>query len=818
MDELRALAVSALLHDIGKFMQRADPGTKREFGHPELSEKFLDEKVTGIHINESEEFLKTVKFLVRHHHEKQLNESGKTGNLRALAEILSEADNISSRERDDIGIGKRLALMKPIFTEINNYSPEKNYYYKIAPLDFDTGNEILLPENINPSEIDKDYMEQWKLFLEEFKTVLKNDQGKLNPDSLYFLEEKYLWCIPSAYYKNNTDISLFEHSKVTAAAATSLYLSLKNLHPEIFSEKDPRKIRKIVKDPNEKRFLLTGIDINGIQKFIYSITSKKALKSLKSRSFYVQMLAQALTYEILKDEEIGLFETNIIYIGGGKSYLLLPVTVKEAVEKVSERINEALFKKYGTEFSSTIAYVELSSKDLSKEKPNEESQPFISLSWKKLSEKLSEKRNEKFTKLMEKNFEAFFAPKESGGYFTEEGTGDKRVICAICKKEIPESEAEPLEEGFKVCKECGNLIDLGRKLEEEKMFIVFSQSEINPKDATDLSVEGINTHIYVTNRPVMRNKNTEILILNAKNADLKNSNGFLLNSGGKPPVKELSDFALEGEGFRRIGILRMDVDNLGAIFQKGLPKSKRTLSRISQLSGAISMFFKGHLKEILNDPDFEKDIYVIYAGGDDLFAVGKWNKIPLFAKRIKEDFERYVCYNPNVTISGGIYLMKDKYPISRGAEYAGDAEEQAKSYKGKFGTKNAITFLGKALSWNDFEIAEKIAEKLKENSELSKEGKGSKSLIRRLQNIYSLYEQGKKALAKKMLSEKDIERKARWTKWLWMLAYYIGRSKEGTLEEIKTALATDEFEGMKSEKEIISYLDVPANWADLLTR
>lgn len=814
MDELRALAVSALLHDIGKFMQRADPGTKREFGHPELSEKFLDEKVTGIHINESEEFLKTVKFLVRHHHEKQLNESGKTGNLRALAEILSEADNISSRERDDIGIGKRLALMKPIFTEINNYSPEKNYYYKIAPLDFDTGNEILLPENINPSEIDKDYMEQWKLFLEEFKTVLKNDQGKLNPDSLYFLEEKYLWCIPSAYYKNNTDISLFEHSKVTAAAATSLYLSLKKLHPEIFSEKDPQKIRKVVKNSEEKRLLLAGIDVNGIQKFIYSISSKKALQSLKGRSFYVQTVAEALTHELLWDESIKLYESNIIYTGGGKSYILLPISVKEAVKKVSERISQSLFKQYGTGFSATVAYVELSSKDLSKEKSDKTEMPYISNTWKKLTENLTEKRSSKFTKLIESNYGEFFEPKNSGGYFTEEGEGDKRVICAICKKEIAKSEAFEEENGLTVCADCHKFISLGKALSKDNTFLVFSNFALDKdKNTIDLSIPGLKVHTFVTTKPLKAGRDERLLILNTKTTNLKNSNGFLLNSGGDSPVRDLSEFT-ENEEFKRIGILRMDVDNLGLIFQKGLNEEARTLSRISQLSSSVSMFFKGHLKEILNDPDFKNNIYVIYAGGDDLFAIGNWRHIPEFALKVKKDFERYVCENPKITLSAGIFLTRHNYPIARGAEYAGDAEEQAKSYKSDLRAKNAVSFLGKAISWNDFKIAREMTNEIVNLTNASRQ----KSLIRRLQNIYSLYEQGKKALAKKMLSEKDIERKARWTKWLWMLAYYIGRSKEGTLEEIKTALATDEFEGMKSEKEIISYLDVPANWADLLTR
>ncbi len=820
MDELRALTVSALLHDIGKFMQRADPGTKSNFGHPQLSEKFLDEKITGIHINESEEFLQTVRFLVSHHHEKQLNESGETGNLRALAEILSEADNISSRERDDTSPGKKLALMKPIFLRMRGYNSSSEYYYKIAPLDFSAGNKIMIPEQkeeepANP-EIGKSYMNQWRLFLKDFEKTLSNGNGTLEPDSLYFLEEKYFWCIPSAYYRSNTDISLFEHSKVTAAAATSLYLSLKKMHPEIFTEKDPAKIRKIVKDSDEKRFLLIGIDVNGIQKFIYSVSSKKALKSLKGRSFYVQTVSNVLVHELLWDEEIKLYETNIIYLGGGRAYLLFPITAENAVEKVIARINKALFAKYGTELSATIGYVKLSARDLSKEEvilPNGKKETRISLSWGKLANELARRRGIKFTEMIKSDYKAFFKPEESGGYFREDGTGGKRVICPICKKEIPESEAEPLEEGFKVCKECKTFINLGTKLKEEKLFLVFSKNELHSlKSALPLSMKGLSIKAYVTDKPPRKQITSEALVLNLKNTDLENSNGFLLASGGESPVNELKDL-LPADGFQRIGILRMDIDNLGKLFKDGIPNEIRTLSRISQLSSSVSMFFKGHLKEILKEDEFKNSVYVVYAGGDDLFALGNWKVIPEFAKRVREDFKLYVCNNPGITLSGGIFLTKDKYPIARGAEYAGDAEEKAKSYKCGKREKDAIFFLGKAISWNDFRIAERIKETL------VSAGETDKSVIRRMQAIYHLYEKSKKSFSKKNLSVNEIEKKARWSKWVWMLAYYIGRSKEKSLlEKIKNALATDEFEGMKSEKEIISYLDVPANWADLLTR
>ncbi len=40
----------------------------------------------------------------------------------------------------------------------------------------------------------------------------------------------------------------------------------------------------------------------------------------------------------------------------------------------------------------------------------------------------------------------------------------------------------------------------------------------------------------------------------------------------------------ENPNFSRMGVLRMDVDNLGNIFQKGLPANRATLSRLAALS------------------------------------------------------------------------------------------------------------------------------------------------------------------------------------------------------------------------------------------
>ncbi len=809
MDEQRLIAVAALMHDIGKFMQRGFSESRQGFSHPKLSEVFFS-GVSGLEYEEEKEFISALSFLVGHHHEKDIDASGGSGLLRLFSEIISEADNISSAEREGAEEGK-LQMLKPILSSINigKGSPEGDYYFDLKPLSFENEGVIFPKEGvITEKQIEEKYKIHWEKFFEEYKNVVK----KLSPDTLYYVLEKYLWCVPSAYYRSIPDISLFEHSKVTAAVAISMYRALKEMHPELFKEDfPPKEMRKVVKNRKEKRYLFTAIDVNGIQTFIYSISSKKALQSLKGRSLYVELLSSLILHKILWDKEVDLCEPNIIYSGGGKAYVLLPITAEERLNTLRSEIEEMLFDQFGDRISVTIAGMPISAEELSKEN--------ISRTWEALGTKLTEERQKKFTTLINANYAKFFEPQETGGFFDESGKGSKRIICPICRKEVPESEAvKPKnEEDIKICKECNTFIEIGRKIASGKLFAMIGSGK-KKGNALEITVKNFGLSIFFANSPYDVQASGRSLLLNMSGTELhsnvKMDSGFMMNAAAKPPVNELHEFVEKNEGIDRIGILRMDVDNLGSIFIKGLPKKMSTLSRKSQLSSAISLFFKGRIKEIVSQ-SFSDNVYVIYAGGDDLFAIGEWNAMPEFARNVREDFKEYACKNPNLTISGGIFLMKDKYPISRGARFAGDMEEIAKEYSYKVCSKNALSFLGKALSWKDLDIAFAMKSALCKYYAEEKD----KSIIWKLKKIHSLYERAENSYStSKSVSEEEIEKKAKWSKWMWMLAYYIGRSKKELLNKIGEALINDTFNGLKSEKSIISYLDVPANWADLTIR
>ena len=139
----------------------------------------------------------------------------------------------------------------------------------------------------------------------------------------------------------------------------------------------------------------------------------------------------------------------------------------------------------------------------------------------------------------------------------------------------------------------------------------------------------------------------------------------------------------------------MDVDNLGSIFIKGLPEKDKSFSAYSTLSFMLDYFFSGYLNTIREK--YKDDVNILYSGGDDVFAIGRWDKLIEFAADIRKDFAFFVGRN-DISISGGIAIVGENYPIAKAAELAGDAEDKAKKDNGA--KKNSFNMFGETISWH----------------------------------------------------------------------------------------------------------------------
>jgi CRISPR-associated protein Csm1 len=136
-----------------------------------------------------------------------------------------------------------------------------------------------------------------------------------------------------------------------------------------------------------------------------------------------------------------------------------------------------------------------------------------------------------------------------------------------------------------------------------------------------------------------------------------------------------------------------------------------TLSRTAALSRQLSLFFKYHINQILEEseevlpgdkPQNGRRATIVYSGGDDLFIVGAWSDVVELALDLKHAFAKYT--ESTLTISAGIGLYQDSYPISVIAEEVGAMVDRSKDLPGK----NAITILENGLTHEETNQGKKV--------------------------------------------------------------------------------------------------------------
>lgn len=184
---------------------------------------------------------------------------------------------------------------------------------------------------------------------------------------------------------------------------------------------------------------------------------------------------------------------------------------------------------------------------------------------------------------------------------------------------------------------------------------------------------------------------------------VKNDNG---------DIRSFDEIVEYGSGAEILAVLKADVDNLGLVFSCGLSKkddkynvidNEMTFSKTNMLSRSIHNFFSYFLSSVMKKK--ELNVYTVFAGGDDLFIVGKYNDIVKFAKILNNKFKEFTGYNKEVTISAGIGFFKTGVPVWYMAEETEKLLEQAKHYRADGGSdiyKGNISLLYSICKYDDF--------------------------------------------------------------------------------------------------------------------
>ena len=383
----------------------------------------------------------------------------------------------------------------------------------------------------------------------ELKKFLTADGKYIN--SLLGLLETLFSFIPSSTATNELcDISLYDHCKVTAAVAAAISEYLAARGADDFKEALFAKEKSFM---DEKAFLLFSCDFSGIQKFIYMVEPDKALKSLRSRSFTLELFMEHIIDEII--EGCGLSRANLIYSGGGHAYILLPNTeeAKSFLRAAKTAVNRWLSKNFGTALFLASAWCECSPNDL--RNIPAASAPYPRL-FRELSAMLSAAKNARYSadKLRTLNF-----AKQEGGRECRICGTEKDVnsggLCLWCSS-FAEISNEILKEDIFISvtkeREAGLFsIELPEVTGGERRFAAIADLD----KARRLAGSGASLRTYSKNRP---------------HSGINYSTNLYM--GDYVSEKEMSSLAAEAEGIERIAICRADVDNLGLAFTAGFQR------------------------------------------------------------------------------------------------------------------------------------------------------------------------------------------------------------------------------------------------------
>ncbi len=262
--------------------------------------------------------------------------------------------------------------------------------------------------------------------------------------------------------------------------------------------------------------------------------------------------------------------------------------------------------------------------------------------------------------------------------------------------------------------------------------------------------------------------------------------------------KTFEDYA----GNSYLGVLRMDVDGLGSRFIQGF----KSIDKYQEFSKRLKDFFEDGVKQIQRGTKYKDYSDVIYAGGDDLFIVGRWDVLIDLAEEIHEKTKENFA-DENISISGGMVVVNPKYPIAKAAEGAGEAEEAAKSFRN--GEKNAFHFLGRTVSWVD--EFETVKEYQKRFCSLINEHDISKGILHKLMLYAAMSDENKRRKADKQSEDYS---------YLWHASYYLTRymKRYDKDEEVQKFCQELRDKVVPKDESKLQLVALAARWAELLLR
>lgn len=635
--------------------------------------------------------------------EQDLNPQGKTGKNHYQARLLTQFEQIRLNNSKIAGALSYCYPLKPLSAQ--SIFPQKRDQYEPS-------------EN---SSAQAEYQALWQGFLQDLEHIPASHRQNWTVwlDHFDTLWQTYTQAIPSATAFNvKPDVSLYDHSKTTAALAAALW---RWHEAEEQTDDAAAAALKSRSDWDEEKILLIQGDFFGIQNFIFSDgsqTNKRAAKILRGRSFQVSLFAELAALKVL--QACDLPAVSQILNAAGKFMIVAPNTaqVRAAVEQVREEINQWFIRETFGQVGLGLAVQAASCND------------FID--------------KQKFASLVKKSFSVLETSKLQRFKLAD---SDTTVLPADYRNGVCAYNHHLSAEKDGMSRLSADQILLGSLLtKEDRLMIMLDGNEINDSSNTrKLSLPVFGLHIAFTAEEDTSGKfgagvkNGNILrfwdfslpenlnetpwhgyarrYINAyiprfSETNEWESDKYQAKAEDEEAVRidnpktfnhlacEERQLAENGkyQGKIAIATLKGDVDNLGTIFQKGLQAP--TFAKMAALSRQMNHFFSLWLPAYC--AEHARNTYTVFAGGDDFFLIGPWLQTQKLAAAMREAFGCYVAHNPGITFSAGIAVSKAGLPLNKLSAYAEEALETAKAHTHEKGSKDSICLYGETIAWHEW--------------------------------------------------------------------------------------------------------------------
>lgn len=757
------VAFAALIHDLGKFTQRAKLPISLDkldshktlycpFNREGNFHSHIHAAYTGYSIDQIEGYLPNIIKDHTYPFASRLENSDATitdSLINAAAAhhkpdtflqwVIATADRVASgferetfekynvaNENTSAGKNHYQARLLTLFEQIhlNDQNKRKayiDYCYDLLPLSV----ESIFPkkrEEIEPNndEIAQNaYLKLWQQFTEALGKIPTSHQNKwdLWLDHFDTAYQCFTSAIPSATaFGVKPEVSLYDHSKTTAALATALWRWYEE--NQLTGVEQAVELKNRSESWNENKFLLIQGDFFGIQDFIFSggsESNKQAAKLLRGRSFQVSLFTELAALKLLQVCELP--STSQIMNAAGKFLIVAPNTekIKNAVQQVQQELNQWFVNHTYGLIGLGLACQEACCNDFA----GKNFAQLLKTLFAQLEETKLQRLDLTDSTISVQNVEYPYGICRLNRYFPASGE-DNEKLSKISRDQITIGEQLVKKKRILICDESAEIFKTGNTVKLQLPIFGYNVIFTDSREETgnfsqqvklaqlyrcwDFSIpETMNETVwngyarrYINGYVAKFNETDKYTSDKYQNIDI---NEIKINDAKTFNFIASEDRQFNGEkyiGTSALMTLKGDVDNLGTIFQKGL--SEPTFAKMAMLSRQMNQFFSLWLPAYCQQ--HSKNMYTVFAGGDDFFLIGPWYSTQKLAHHMQQAFEKYVAKNPDIHFSAGMVMTKVGIPVPRLGNLAEEALEKSKKIDS---SKNAITIFNRTVKWADWQ-------------------------------------------------------------------------------------------------------------------